>query len=208
MDELPGVQSDAGGVGVVRVSLFCVICGKGFTAKQSHVFRRTTCSKICGGKRRSITSSVPVQKRFQNFIDKGDGTGCWVWTGRRHPFGYGLISRNGKPYNAHRLSYEMHVGPITDGLWVLHRCDNPPCVNPDHLFLGTQSDNMQDCKIKGRTHRTISQDTIERIRLMVQSGVLPAHAAKACGVSRGYVYVLMKREGIVRPVQSILEQVA
>lgn len=70
--------------------------------------------------------------------------------------GYGMIYEGGKgsrPILMHRLSWEHHVGPIPKGLLVLHRCDNPPCFNPNHLFLGTQADNMADMDAKGRRHK-------------------------------------------------------
>lgn len=72
--------------------------------------------------------------------------GCWVWTRRCLPNGYGRF-REGY---AHRTSYELVYGPLTDGVKVLHHCDNPPCIRPSHLFSGTQKDNMQDCLKKGR----------------------------------------------------------
>lgn len=77
-------------------------------------------------------------------------SGCWNWTKSVSMDGYGKLKRNGITLRAHRVFYEAHVGPIMDGLHVLHRCDNPLCVNPEHLFLGTRSDNMQDMNQKGR----------------------------------------------------------
>lgn len=88
---------------------------------------------------------------MDRFLEKVDKSGsCWVWTGYRVQFGYGIITTAKRRERAHRVSYRLHVGPIPDGLLVLHKCDNPPCVNPDHLFLGTDLDNKEDCKRKGR----------------------------------------------------------
>lgn len=79
--------------------------------------------------------------------------GCWLWLrGKRN--GYGQFDLKGKTVSAHRASYEFYVGKIPDGLRVLHKCDNPPCINPDHLFLGTDRDNVADCVKKGRSNRS------------------------------------------------------
>ena len=80
-------------------------------------------------------------------------TGCIVWTGARIPAGYGSLSFRRKSQLTHRLAYELAHGPIPDGLCVLHRCDNRPCLNPDHLFLGTKGDNARDMTAKGRHPR-------------------------------------------------------
>lgn len=77
-------------------------------------------------------------------------SGCWIWTGTRLSAGYGVIRHEGKLVRAHRVSWEMNRGPIPEGKRVLHRCDVPFCVNPAHLFLGTQADNVSDMIAKGR----------------------------------------------------------
>jgi hypothetical protein len=77
---------------------------------------------------------------------------CWEWQGARTKDGYGVyIPTKGNPHYAHRCAYERIHGPIPDGLLVCHKCDNPPCCNPDHLFLGTNKDNIDDRHRKGRT---------------------------------------------------------
>lgn len=75
---------------------------------------------------------------------------CWIWIGAKFPSGYGEISVNNRSIRAHRFSYQIHYGPIPDGKIICHRCDNPACVNPDHLFLGTNKDNTQDMIRKKR----------------------------------------------------------
>lgn len=79
---------------------------------------------------------------------------CWPWTRGHGPGGYGQTHHLGQPVRAHRLAYTLAVGPIPPGMHVLHRCDNPPCCNPAHLFIGTHLDNMRDKVEKGRQPTT------------------------------------------------------
>lgn len=88
---------------------------------------------------------------MDRFWDKVDKTSdCWIWTAAKSAAGYGRFKLNGRLVSPHRLAYEMAFGDIPPGSDVCHRCDNPPCVNPEHLFVGSRSDNMQDCIAKGR----------------------------------------------------------
>lgn len=97
--------------------------------------------------------------RFWSDVDKRTSSECWPWIGHRRPRGYGILSVNGRARVASRYSYEINVGPIPDGLWVLHKCDNPPCVNPEHLFLGTIRDNTADMDAKGRRAINRAEDS-------------------------------------------------
>lgn len=83
---------------------------------------------------------------------------CWVWLGWKNKKGYGRINILGKHYMAHRASYLLFKGKIPEGMFVCHKCDNPSCVNPEHLFLGTNSDNMQDMLRKGREYYPNGED--------------------------------------------------
>ena len=88
------------------------------------------------------------EERFWNKVDKsGD---CWLWTGAKTGRGYGHILINGNSISAHRYSWEIHYGKIPENMCILHRCDNPICIKPEHLFLGTQTDNIADMDRKGR----------------------------------------------------------
>lgn len=92
-------------------------------------------------------------QRFQSYIEPEPNSGCWLWSGdyfRKE--GYGRFFLDGRDRQAHRVSFEVANGVIPGGLCVLHRCDLPPCVNPAHLFLGTQHENVRDMVRKGREH--------------------------------------------------------
>lgn len=89
------------------------------------------------------------QTRFERHIQKTET--CWIWKGAiSGTRGYGQIGFEGRRLYAHRASFEIYKGEIPEGLLICHECDNPSCVNPEHLFLGTYKDNMQDCSKKGR----------------------------------------------------------
>lgn len=103
--------------------------------------------------RRVVRASL--ESRFWSKVQKGNG--CWLWTSARsggsHGNAYGFFWVGGKKRSefAHRVSYKLHKGPINDGMCVMHSCDNPLCVNPEHLSIGTNTDNLQDAAKKGRT---------------------------------------------------------
>lgn len=102
-----------------------------------------------------------VESRFWSKVQKTDD--CWLWRATRFPKGYGQIKIKGRRRLAHRVAWELTNGPIPDGLQVCHHCDNPPCVRPDHLFLGTQSDNIQDAVSKGRMPFNLKRPPIPEV---------------------------------------------
>src|SRR5690242_3600813 len=89
-----------------------------------------------------------IERLFDNVVKEGNG--CWNWTKYRDSDGYGRMAIGNEMYRAHRLAWVATHGKVPRGLCVLHKCDNPSCINPAHLFLGTQYDNIQDCIRKMR----------------------------------------------------------
>ncbi len=95
-------------------------------------------------------SNGTLKERFDEKYCLDEVTGCWNWIAAKTHQGYGKIHVNGKTTGAHRVSYELYVGQIPDGMIICHKCDNTSCVNYSHFFLGTYSDNTQDAIKKGR----------------------------------------------------------
>jgi hypothetical protein len=102
--------------------------------------------------------TIPLEKRFQKYVGPKTDAGCVLWIGTTNADGYGVIgsgTSKGRMILAHRASYEIHVGLIPPGIFILHSCDNPPCVNPAHLSLGNQADNIADMLSKGRQRKRV-----------------------------------------------------
>lgn len=129
-------------------------------------------------------------------------SGCLLWTGKRYPNGYGALMRGGKWKLAHRVSWELHNGEIPEGLYVCHRCDVAACVNPEHLFLGTPADNTADMLAKKRNRpcrgeaagkARLTEAAVMSIRASVDAGALHKTVARAFGISRKQVSVIVNR---------------
>ncbi len=143
----------------------------------------------------------------ENLIDRffkllGTGTkqpnGCILWLRHRDTGGYGQMEVDGRGARAHRVSYSIFVGPIPDGLWVLHRCDVRNCINPAHFFLGTRRDNINDMLAKGRGNYGFGEDSrrgtklknadVLRMRDMHALGVSNKQLAAEFGIDRAYAW--------------------
>lgn len=131
-------------------------------------------------------------------------TGCWNWMGGIRSCGYGGIKIANKTYLTHRISYQVHIGDIADGMFVCHKCDNPRCINPDHLFLGTPRDNVVDAICKGRIapivstkgrfkpgrrahNRLLPDDKVIQIKKMINDGLKVCEIANKANVNRSVV---------------------
>lgn len=121
-------------------------------------------------------------------------SGCWEWQQSCSSRGYGKIGILGKSKHAHRSAYEEFIGPIPEGMYVCHKCDNPSCCNPEHLFLGTAKDNSMDRDSKGRQSRgsrhtssKLSEETVIEIIKMLNDGERPFNIAKAFNVTQSIV---------------------
>ena len=157
--------------------------------------------------RHRIRINTPLVDRIEHYGMPEPNSGCWLWCAGINEKGYGrlkvaLPGTRRRSHPAHRLSWIAHRGPIPAGLWVLHKCDNPACVNPEHLFLGTHADNMADMARKGR-HRTgdyrgekhglttLTDAEVRAIRADERSGT---QLARDFGVSEATVSRIRNRE--------------
>lgn len=136
-----------------RPRIPCPDCGKPMLYTSKHCRK---CGHIYIGITQRHPRSDPIV-RFWSYVDKSGGpTACWPWTKFIHPKGYGIYLVRGwgkRTSRTHRIAYELTYGPIPDDLYACHHCDNPACCNPNHIFIGTQKDNMQDAARKNRTSK-------------------------------------------------------
>lgn len=137
-----------------------------------------------------------TKARFWSKVDRRGSDDCWEWQGSRDKDGYGRFHLRGSETKAHRFSFELHYGPIPVGKMVCHSCDNPPCVNPSHLWLGTNQDNINDAAEKGRTHSPkgelhpmaiLTREDVEEIIALRQKGYRYTEIAERFDVTPGLV---------------------
>ena len=144
-----------------------------------------------------------LQERFDEKYIPVTESGCWLWIGasffQRHfeSSAYGQMVVGGKYKKAHRVSYELHKGPIPEGKFVLHKCDTPCCVNPDHLYAGTQAENVKDRDNRGRRNAPkgelsakaiLKLNQVRRIRRLIQEGMPNRAIAKQYKVHPSTIY--------------------
>ena len=143
---------------------------------------------------------------MERFWGKVRKTGsCWEWTGTMHYLGYGRFAMGRRSFYAHRISWELANGPIPRGMFALHKCDNRGCVRPDHLFLGSQRDNVRDAWAKkrakvpdnaGERHglAKLSEKEIKEIRTLNESGISQRELARRFNVSNGHICGIIQRK--------------
>lgn len=168
----------------------CLACGKLIERRPGDYFfdfnRRKYCNKRCVADSQKRQSAEHIKLRLMKKVKEVGA--CWIWQGLCYPDGYGKLKINGRYQGTHRVAYSLFIGPIPDGLCVCHHCDTPGCVNPAHLFVGTNTDNMRDMKLKGRaacgtTGRRLSRSEVIEIVDRLSKGILPSKIATAFGVT-------------------------
>lgn len=171
---------------VIMIEKECLNCSEKFKAHLCHIKRGggKYCSQSCAKKhtRESATKKLegnPRDRFFSNIKKEEGGIGCWVWTGLASKQGYGRMTIKKRQKLAHRYSWEIHIGEIPDEMFVCHRCDNPTCVNPDHLFVGSRADNVKDMHEKNRNRddrgskhpmAKLNEDKVIQIRKKINNG--------------------------------------
>jgi hypothetical protein len=181
----------------------CSVCGKPIPHRAGEYpwqyRRRKFCSRSCGTIARNKRYEEPVSRRLTWSMAVDEATGCWNWTGPLKPDGYGRITIAGAADTVHRAAYRTWCGPIPDGMSVCHRCDNRRCMNPLHLFLGTNAENTADRDQKGRQARgessgraKLTDDDVRSIRMA--SGTYRSIAARF-GVGESTVSRIRSRSG-------------
>lgn len=152
--------------------------------------------------RRKKRPAGDVKARFWKKVDCSSEDGCWEWQACKNPYGYGIFQLNNKACKAHRVAYGLEHGPIDDEDCVLHRCDNRGCVRPDHLFLGSKTDNAADRDQKGRQAKGVKaakakldEAKVRAIRTMYATGQFSQQElADAFGVYQGTVGAIIRHK--------------
>ena len=170
--------------------MVCELCSSEFTVIPSRAGKAKYCSNRCRLKSLYTNNHRSIEERFWEKVIRGDSDTCWLWTGATGSAGYGVLGLGGRGTGneyAHRISYRLHYGPIPNNLFVLHSCDNPPCVNPKHLSLGTHLDNMQQSKARGRKHDPYTL-TFAQTEVIRASTASPKEIAAQYGISHIHAF--------------------
>ena len=162
-------------------------------------YRHLGLPKIVSQQKSEICRHMSVEDRLNKFHIKDHDSGCWNWIGKKDKRGYGRCSFEGRKQFAHRISHKVFKGPIPDGLYILHSCDNPACINPDHLRIGTQAENMNDAVVRRRmpigeqsSMSKLSNESVMQIVEMRNSGMSIADIARNFNVEFTTVSVILR----------------
>lgn len=181
-----------------KIPMNCLRCGRTFfpfiqSAKHG-------AQKYCGRACRYV--ALPLSDRFWKYANRAEG--CWIWSGPRDQDGYGVIGAcpcQGKNIRASHAAWRLHFGDIPEGKRICHKCDKPPCVNPDHLFLGTDAENHADAAKKGRhlpgelNHGSkLTVEAVIEIRRRYQSGDSYSHLGRIYGVTSEAISYIVRRK--------------
>lgn len=169
----------------------------------THMFLPNYVGRVCCSRECADARKGDFKDRFWRRVKKTKG--CWEWQGRKESNGYARVKRENsrQAIGVHRLSWELHFGPIATGKLVCHTCDNRLCVRPDHLFLGTQKDNVQDMFKKGRANKArgsrhgmakLSESDVRRIRSCYIAGVTQSALAEEYKVHVQTIHRIIARK--------------
>lgn len=153
--------------------------------------------------------AAPLVDRLMEMFIPEPMSGCWLWLGHHNKSGHGKITiadgtKRGRKEYAHRVSWLLFRGPIPDGLHVLHDCDNPFCVNPDHLHLGTHADNMREASERGYSWKNRSKKLdLDAVKHILASPETGSSLAKKFGVSPGMISMVRRRKTWTHPSLNI-----
>ncbi len=175
----------------------CQRCGTPFKVVPAMVRRgRKHCSRECS----SAAIAANMETRFWSFVDRRGPDECWPWKGRCSPSGYALFIVSHREQRASRVVYKISTGRDLGELLACHRCDNPACVNPAHIFPGTPTDNSQDAVRKGRQVRgvlsgkaVLDEAEVREIRRQVSSGEIQRVVAERFGIAQTTVSAIIRR---------------
>lgn len=187
----------------IKIPCVCEVCGTAFSVYPADIRKGggLCCSTPCRNRRLAERNRRDIVESFWAHVDKT--TSCWLWTGGVNRDGYGQLSRNRTTIRANRLSWEIHYGVIPPKMLVLHDCpggDNPRCIHPDHLWLGTDADNNLDCAEKNRQAKgercgsaRLTESLVVAIRVRYAAGDISCQTlADEHHVSRGAIQAVIE----------------